>query len=255
MGTELQVRLTGLSAPGQLVDLAQTFPDLKSCWNACTSPEFMLWLSARLASTTEERRAVVSCLAELTRRAEHGRKHLDPPVERAAGTAEAWLRSGASLDELLAAERAALDAAATAALVVTEEGARARLLFQSAPRSRPASFGTSRALGALAEWREADHARRLALAAAGTVRAATEAARADTAQARYARASSVQAVPNQPGGADDTPAAGSWETSVSESAASVISALACSRPARRDDRAVRKAARLVRRRLPCPSFD
>jgi hypothetical protein len=252
MGTELQVRLTGLSAPGQLVDLAQPFADLQSCWNACTSPEFMLWLSARLAATAAERRAVVSCLAELTRRAERGSRHVNPRVQQAAGTAETWVRAGsASLDDLLAAERAALDAAGLAGVAAAEESARARQLFRSAPRSRPASFGTSQALGALAEWRESDRTRRLALAAAGTARAAAEAARADAAQLTAIQAGVVQ--PRT--GHESAAPAGSWETCVGESAGYVISALAYSRPARRDDRAVRKAARLVRRRLPCPSFD
>jgi len=104
MATELQVRLTGLSAPGQFVDWARPFADLESCWNSCASPEFLLWLAARACTTTEERRAVVSCLAELTRCAERGRQRANPPVERAASAAETWIRSGASLDDLLAAE-------------------------------------------------------------------------------------------------------------------------------------------------------
>jgi hypothetical protein len=241
-GTELQVRLTRLSAPGPLLDLAQPYPDLKSCWNACTSPELLLWLAARLCTTREERRAVVSCLAELTRQAERGTRHLNPRVERASVTAETWARAGASLDDLLAAERAALEAAASAAALAAEEGARARVLFRSAPRSRPASFSTSRAFGALADWREADRARRLALAAAGTARAAAEAARADTTGDAPALGASYAGP-------------GSWETSVGESASYLVSALAHSRPARRDGRAERKAAKLVRRRLPCPRFD
>jgi hypothetical protein len=244
-GTERQAWLTRLSAPGPLLDLAQRYPDLKSCWNGCPSPELLLWLAARLCTTPEERRAVVGCLAELTRRAERGTRHLNPQVELASVTAETWARAGVSLDELLAAERAALEAAAGAAAVAAEESARARVLFRSAPRSRPASFSSSRAFDALADWREADRARRLALAAAGTARAAAEAALADTTRADR-----------------DAPAAGrpsawpgSWETSVGESASYLVSALAHSRPARRDPRAERKAAKLVRRRLPCPRFE
>ena len=232
MATELQVRLTGLSAPGQLIDWAQPFADLESCWNSCASPEFLLWLAARACTTIEERRAVVSCLTELTRCAERRRQHANPPVERAASAAETWVRTGASLDELLAAERDALDAAERAAVVAAAEGTRARMLVRSAPRGRHASFSTSRALGALADWREADQARRLALAAVGTARATVEAARAD---------------------ADHSP--GCWEARVSESAAYVVSALAHSQPTGRGDKAARKAARLIRRRLPCPRLD
>jgi hypothetical protein len=232
MATELQVRLTGLSAPGQFVDWARPFADLESCWNSCASPEFLLWLAARACTTTEERRAVVSCLAELTRCAERGRQHANPPVERAACAAETWIRAGASLDDLLAAERDALDAAERAALVAAAEGTRARMLYRSVPRGRHASFGTNRVLGALADWRKADQAQRLALAAAGTARAAAEAARADALHSP-----------------------GSWEARVSESAAYVVSALAHSQPTGRGDKAARKAARLIRRRLPCPRLD
>jgi hypothetical protein len=245
MATELQVRLTGLSAPGQLIEWARPFPDLESCWKACTTPEFLLWLAARLCTTTEERRAVVSCLAELTRLAERSSPRASSPVDAAASTAETWARTGASLDDLLAAERAALDVAAWAAIVAAEEGARARMLFRSAPRGRPASLGTSRALGALADWREANRTQRLALAAASTARAAAEAVRADAAAADAGTGS-----PGEPGSSP-----GSWEARVTESAGYAVSALAHSRPAGRDDRSARKAARLIRRRLPCPRLD
>jgi hypothetical protein len=270
MGTELRVRLTTLAAPGPLLDLAQPYPDLKSCWNACPSPELLLWLAARLSTTPADRRAVVACLAELTRRAERGTRHLNPRVEQASATAETWARAGASLDDLLAAERAALEAAASAAAAAAEEGARARVLFRSAPRSRPASFSNSRAFSALADWREADRARRLALAAAGTARAAAEAVRAEAVRAEAVRAEAVRAEAVCGGGADaagtnaggDAQAPvqpdsrpGSWEASVGESASYLVSALAHSRPASRDSRAERKAAKLVRRRLPCPRFD
>jgi hypothetical protein len=277
MGTELRVRLTTLAAPGPLLELAQPYPDLKSCWNACHSPELLLWLAARLSTTPAERRAVVACLAELTRRAERGTRHLNPRVEQASVTAETWARAGASLDDLLAAERAALEAAASAAAAAAEEMARARALFRSAPRSRPASFSNSRAFSALADWREADRARRLALAAAGTARAAAEAARADAGGANAGGAIVGGAIAGgaNAGGANaggaivggaivggdvQAPAQpdagpGNWEASVGESASYLISALAHSRPARRDQRAERKAANLVRRRLPCPTFD
>jgi hypothetical protein len=243
MATELQVRLTGLSAPSQFVDWARSFPDVESCWNACDSAEFLLWLAARACRTTAERRAVVSCLTELTRHAQHGQHHRNPSVERAASTAETWVRAGAGLDVLLAAERDALDAAERAAVVAAEEGARARMLIRSSPRGRHASLRTSRALGALAGWREADQTVRLALAAAGTVRAAAEAAQAEAAEAN--------------GGAPPPaePASPGWEARVSESAGYVLSALAHSQPAGRGDKATRKAARLIRRRLPCPRLD
>jgi hypothetical protein len=175
--TDLQRRLLELSAPTPLTDWARTFPDLESCWNACPSPEYLLWLAARLAKTKEERRAIVSCLAELAQRAGRGNRHPSESVERAIGLVDAWSRAGGSLDDLLSAERAALDTAARAGAVAAEQHARARMLFRSAPRGRPASSGASRAFGALTEWREAEQTRRLALAAAGAARAAAVAAK------------------------------------------------------------------------------
>src|ERR1700761_3713053 len=127
MATELQDRLAGLAAPAGLVDWAQRYPDLETCWNACPAPEFLLWLAARLSRTPAERRAVVACLAELTRQAERGCRHPDQSVQRAAGTAEAWARTGARDDELIAAEHAALQAADQAATAAAEEAARARI--------------------------------------------------------------------------------------------------------------------------------
>src|ERR1700761_6507824 len=178
MGTELQVRLSGLAAPEQLVEWARRFPDLESCWNACTAPGLLLWLAARLSTTADERRAVIAVLAELTRQAERGSRHPSQAIERAAGTAEAWARPGAGLEELAAAELAALEAAGWASSVAAEEGARARILLRSASHPRGGSFGRGRGLSALAAWEEANRARRLALAAAGTAHAAAEAARA-----------------------------------------------------------------------------
>jgi len=160
MGAELEVRLTGLSAPGPLPDLAQPFADLESWWKACRSPELLLWLAARLCATGQQRRAVVSCLAELNRRAQHGTRRLDPRVSQASAAAEAWARDEARLGELVAAERGALAAAAAATVQAAEINARARALFRRAPRARAASFSNSRALGALADWREADRGRR-----------------------------------------------------------------------------------------------
>lgn len=249
MATELQERLTGLSAPGQLVEWARPFPDLESCWNACRSPELLLWLAARLCTTAQERRAVVSCLAELTRLAEGGHQRGNASVDAAANTAETWARNGASLEDLLAAERAALDVAAWAAIVAAEEGARARMLFRSAPRSRPASFGASRALGALADWREASRTQRIALAAASAVGAAAEAARAEAAEAARAGVAAGTGTPDDRGSWP-----GSWEARVRESAGYALSALTRSHPAEGDGRSARKVARLIRRRLPCPRF-
>ena len=71
-----------------------------------------------------------------------------------------------------------------AASVAAEEGARARVLLRSAPRPRGGSFVRGRGLAALAQWEEANRARRLALAAAGTAHAAAEAARAQAAGKR-----------------------------------------------------------------------
>jgi hypothetical protein len=287
MTVELQVQLTELSAPGQFVDWARPFPDLKSCWNKCQSPEYLLWLAARLCNTAEERRAVVSCLAELTRRAERGR-HADRSAAQSTHTVETWLQAGVSLDDLLAAERAAREAAAWSATVAAEEKARARQLFRVAPRGRPASLGTSRALDAMAGWREAEHAMRVALAVAGTARAAAAANRAGTAvvsaAADGAPAVSGPAVSGpavsgpahgslgagapaedglalggpahsgaaEPGG--EASSAESWESCVGESAGYAVGALTSGHPAGRRDRAARRAARLIRRRLPCPQL-
>ena len=239
MGTELQVRLSGLAAPEQLVDWARRFPDLQSCWNACTTPELLLWLAARLSTTPGERRAVIAVLAELTRQAERGSRHPSRAVERAAGTAAAWARAGAGSDEtssdeadpagvspaeLAAAEVDALEAAQWAAAAAAEAGARARVLLRSAPHPRGGSFGHSRGLTALSGWEEANRARRLALAAAGTAHAAAEAARSQT----------------------------GWEAGVSTSAGYAVSALEHGRSAGPDTRTARRAAELIRRRLPCP---
>jgi hypothetical protein len=244
MGTELQVRLSGLAAPEELVDWARRFPDLESCWNACTTPELLLWLAARLSTTAAQRRAVIAVLAELTRQAERGSRHPSQAIERAAGTAEAWARTGAgpaepdtaepdtaelaaaelAAAELAAAERAALEAAQWASSLAAEEGARARVLLRSSPRPRGGSFGRSRGLTALEQWEEANRARRLALAAAGTAHAAAEAARAQA----------------------------GWEAGVSASAGYAVSALDHHHGAGTDSRTARRAAALIRRRLPCP---
>jgi hypothetical protein len=246
MGTELQGRLTGLSAPGPLLDLAQPHPDLESWWKACPSPEVLLWLAARACTTGQQRRAVLACLAELNRRAQHGARRLDPRAGEAVAAAEAWGRDSVPLDQLLAAERAALAAAAAAGAEAAEINARARALFRCAPRARAASFSNSRALGALADWREADRNRRLALAAAGAARAAADAARAEAASEEAGGGASADLAADRPD---------SWAASVGESAGYAAGALAAGRPAKSGDRNARHAARLVRRRLPCPQLD
>jgi hypothetical protein len=182
--TELQRQLAGLSAPGRLVDWARPFSSLESCWKACPYPECLLWLAATTATTAAERRAVVSCLAEITRRAGRGRRKMSPAVEHAVRAAETWVEAEGSLEDLLAAEHAALDAVEAAAVLAASEAARARALFRSAPRrGRPASYRTSQALGACAEFREAEQDWRLALAAAGAARAAARGAEASTPEA------------------------------------------------------------------------
>ena len=257
MGTELQVRLTGLSAPGQLVDLAQPFPDLKSCWNACTSPEFMLWLSARLASTTEERRAVVSCLAELTRRAEHGRRHADPPVERAAGAAEEWLRSGASLDDLLGAaeRRRARRGGASGPGRGRGSGRPGPDAVRSAPRQQarllrhqPGARRAGRVAGRPTAPGGSRWPRRAPFARPRKPPAPTRPRRSMPGLARARPSRSARRGPRHRRRGE----LGDQRRRISrlrDQRAGLPSA------GRRDDRAVRKAARLVRRRLPCPSFD
>lgn len=234
-----------MRAPGPLTDWARPFADLESCWHACPSPEWLLWLAARLSITAAERRALVSCLAELARRAARASRIADSSVARAIGAAEAWADTGAGLDDLLAAERAALSTAARAASLALGEAARARALFRSAPRTRPASFGISRALGVWAGWREARCTCRVALAAAATARAAAEAAWVDTVQADGAAVS--------PG--ESAILLEQWGNCVGESAGYLISALPGSKRAGDDSRAARKSARLVRRRVGCPRLD
>jgi hypothetical protein len=243
--SELQARLSGLAAPRPLVEWARPFADLGSCWDACSSPQWLLWLAARLCTTSDERRAVVACLAELTKRAEHAGRCTEPAVGPAVATATAWVRGEASLDDLLSAEGTALAAAERAADVAAEEGARARALFSSAPRPRPSSFATSRAMGAWVEWRQAEYLARLARAAAGTARAAAEAAWIDA-----IRAGGVPFASDSPGSSP-----GKWVNCAAEAAGYAVSALAIAQGGRNDDRTVRKSARLIRQHLPCPTLD
>jgi hypothetical protein len=233
------------------VDWAQPFADLESCWKACPYPECLLWLAARLSTTAGERRAVVSCLAEITRRAGRGSRETNADAECAVLAAEAWAHAEASLEELLAAERAAQDAVARAAVLAAHDAALARAMFRFAPRrGRPASGRTSQAFGALATWRETEHAWRLTRAAAGAARAAARGAEADALDAGdaghgEAEGDDAGSAPHEPGSAG-----GSWVACVSESAGYAVSALAGGRAGR----AARKSAQLIRRRLPCPAL-
>jgi hypothetical protein len=262
--SELQQRLIGLAAPGRLVDWARSFPDLETCWAACPSPEWLLWLAARLSGTSDERRTLVLCLAELTKRAGQAHRGTDPAVTAAVDAATTWAgtaRAGtgslgtpltagsankaASLDSLFAAEQAALEVAARATAVAAEEGAKARWLFHSAPRTRPSSFGTSSALGAWAEWHKANYTARLASAAAGTVRAAAEAAWIDVIHVSGATFESADA--GDPGSVP-----GNWVSCAAETAGNAVRALAIAQGSRQDEKTARKLARLVRQRLACP---
>jgi hypothetical protein len=245
--SDLQQRLTALGAPVALVEWARPCADVESCWRTCASPEWLLWLAARLAATSEERHAVVSCLAELTRRAEHAGRDADAAVGQALDAAVAWSHTAARLDDLLSTELAALGAAERARAAATEESSRARTLFSTAPRLRPASFGTSRAMAAWIEWRKADYGARLALAAAGTARAAAEAAWIDTIQAGGAAQHPDGFAPGR-----QAAAAGRWVTSTAAAAGHAVSALALAQGERSDERAARKSARLIRQRLACP---
>jgi hypothetical protein len=269
--SDLQRRLTGLGAPEELVAWAWPFPDLDACWHACPSAQWLLWLAARLSTSGDERRAIVSCLAELTKRAERAGRCIDAAaataVENAVDAAALWARTessstvlpaaglpaaglpstglsstGPSLDDLVAAEQAALAVAARALVIADEEGARARSLFYSAPRTRPASFATSSALGAWVAWRKADYTSRLALAAAGTARAAAEAAWIDAIHDRTAFP------PPQPG------APWRWVSCAADSADYAVQACAIAEGGRHGDKTVRKSVRLIRQHLACPQL-
>ena len=86
---------------------------------------------------------------------------------------------------------------------------------------------------------------------AGDRASAAQAARAES-DAADAGAMATAADAGSPD--DGGSSTGSWEARVSESAGYAVSALARSHPARGDGRSARKAARLIRRRLPCPRF-
>jgi hypothetical protein len=230
--TELQQWLAGLSAPAPLIRWAVAVPDRETCWSACPTPEWLLWLAARLASTPQERRAIVGCLASVIRRAGRAGQGDSGAIERAVSAAEAWARAEAAAPgqggpDLAAAGAAAREAAARAGAATAVRADRARMLMRSTPRGRHASAATGRALGACADWRKSGQAWRLALAAAGVTRAAAE--------------------------AGASPPADRWAAGVSEAAGYAAAAMAGRVPDGRDDKAARQLARVVRRHLPCPA--
>src|SRR6266700_5553466 len=64
--------LSELSAPDPLAQWASSFTDLRSCWNACSDPEWLMWLAARTCGSDEQRKQVVLCAAELASVAQRG---------------------------------------------------------------------------------------------------------------------------------------------------------------------------------------
>jgi hypothetical protein len=221
--------LSELSAPDPLAQWASSFADLRSCWDACSDPEWLVWLSARSCDSAGQRKPVVRCAAEFAALAQRGDRDTDPRVTRATALAREWAESGGDALELLAAECDALDAASECGLAADYAAERALALFRAAPRRRPGSYGMNRAFGAWQGWRVAERRRWLALSAALAARAA--------------------ALPD-----DGTVAAAEWAGCVSQSAAYALQAMSSRRS--RDgspDRAVlRRGARLARRQLTCP---
>jgi hypothetical protein len=220
--------LTELSAPVPLARWASAFSDLRSCWNACRDPEWLLWLAARSYDSAEQRKRVVLCAAELASMAQRGGRETDPRVTRAISMVQLWAESGADDLDLLAAQCDALDAARETALVADREADRALALFRTAPRRRPSSSGMSRALGALQGWREKERDRCLALAAAS--------------------AAGATVLP------DDAVAATEWADCVSQSAAYALQAMSTHRRpgARPSWLVMQRTRRFARRRLACP---
>lgn len=218
--------LSELSAPPALAQWASSFGDLKSCWNACTDPEWLVWLSARTCSLGEQRKQVVLCAAELTELAQRGGRDTDPRVTHAISLVQMWAGLEADAPDLLAAECDALDAARESEQAADREAQRALTLFQSAPRRRPGSSGMSRALNAWQGWREEERGNCLALAAASVVRAA---ALAD----------------------DPIVTAGEWAGCVSQSAVFAPRAMSARHPSggHAEQSVTRKCVRVARRRL------
>jgi hypothetical protein len=103
--------LSELSAPAPLAQWASSFTDLRSCWNACHDPEWLLWLAARTCASVEQREQVVLCAAELASTAQRRGRDTDPRVTHAISTVQMWAGSQADALDLLSAECDALDAA------------------------------------------------------------------------------------------------------------------------------------------------
>lgn len=175
---QLQVRLRDLSAPDSFVQWSGKFSDFTSCWNACPAADWMLWAAARTATTRGQRQKVVLATVAVARQAAHGRGHIDPRVTVAMDAAEAWARGMENTGLTLMAEHDAWCAADEAAAEASLLRRRAILLFNTAPRRRPASAVISRAISAQLAWRAARHTMLLACTAAQVARSATQASTA-----------------------------------------------------------------------------
>jgi hypothetical protein len=221
--------LSELSVPDPLAQWAAPFADLRSCWDACPDPEWLLWLAGRSADSAEQRKPVVLCAAELASLAQRGDRKTDPRVIRAASLARTWAESEADALELLAAECDALDAASEFERAADHAAERSLALFRSAPRRRPGSSGMNKAFDAWQLWRTAERGRWQALSAALAARAA--------------------ALPD-----DGTVTAAEWAGCVSQSGAYALQAMSSrrSRDGSPDRAAMRRCARLARRHLTCP---
>src|SRR5262245_60610177 len=96
--------LAELSAPVPLAQWASAFTDLRSCWKACRDPEWLLWLAARSYGSTEQRKQVVLCAAELASMAQPSDWETDPRIARAISMVRLWAGSEADALDLLDTE-------------------------------------------------------------------------------------------------------------------------------------------------------
>ena len=170
--SSLQARLAQLSAPEPFVRWARPFTDFQSCWDACPDATWMLWAAARLAATSQQRRAIVCCTAATGELALGNHKHTDPRITAAFAAARMWARGTTGQATVATAGRDALDAATEAAGRAAREASQARTLFSLAPRRRLASVTTSRAIAAHLASRAATRQEAAAYAAAWTARSA-----------------------------------------------------------------------------------
>jgi len=219
--------LTELSPPSALARWASSFGDLRSCWNACPDPEWLLWLAARTCGPEGQRRQVVLCAAELAGLAERGMRDIDPTATRAILLTHMWVGLEADVPDLLTAERDALRAARESAQAAEREAECARALFQLTPRRRFSSSGMSWAVGAWQQCREQERGSWLALAAASAARAAALAG-------------------------DPAVTATEWAGLVSQSVAFGLRAMSGTQGGRPARAVTRRCLRLARRRLTCP---